>query len=335
MTGSERVVRAVAAVLVASVIGLAPSRAAADDAAASAEALFQDAKRLSEAGDYAHACPKLEESQRLDPGMGTLFRLADCYEHVGRTASAWAAFREVAASAKNANQQARAEDAKKRADALEPNLARCEIKVAQPDTPGLVVKRGNVDVGRATWNAPLPVDPGEVVVTASAPGRKPVRLTAQAAPRTVAQIEVPALEVLPPSEAKQNEEGLTPRVRDRTEGEEGRTQRMVALGVGGAGAVGLVVGSIFGIVSIGKKSDADGHCDAANVCDDEGLGLRKDAISAGNVSTVAFVVGGVLVAGGAALWFTAPKRASTVGRLAPRVGLVPRGAGAGLIVEMP
>lgn len=321
--------------LAASAVVLAASTARADDKAAAAEVLFEEAKRLAAAGDFARACPKLEESQKLDPGVGTLYRLGDCYEKVGRTASAWAAFREVAASTKNAGQQARAEDAKKRADALERTLARCEVKVAAPDTAGLVVKRGGVEIGRGQWNVALPVDPGDVVVEASAPGRKPFSVKAAAVAQSVTRIEVPALEVqpepaTPPTPPPATGAVGTPLPPPSDTGDPGATQRTVGLAVGAAGVVGLGLGSIFGLVSMSKKGDADGHCDAANTCDDEGLGLRKDAISAGNVSTIAFIAGGVLVAGGAALWFTAPKRPSGL-----RAAVVPHGAGLGLRVEVP
>lgn len=329
---------AVAIALTGAVL-VAPARAMADDAAAAAEVLFQDGKRLYDAGDYPKACLKFEESQKLDPGMGTLYRLADCHERIGRTASAWAAFREVAASARGAGQQARAEDAKKRADALEANLARCEIHVAEPDTPGLVVKRGAVLVGRGQWSVALPVDPGEVVVQASAPGRKPVRIAATAAPKATTRIEVPALEAVPAEVAppKPNPAVDTKTAELAEPQRDGSTQRTLALVAGGAGVVGLAVGSIFGFVSIGHKNDAeaDNHCDAANTCDGVGLAARKDAISAGNVSTIAFVAGGVLLAGGAVLWFTAPKASASRASRTARAGLVPYGAGAGLVVEVP
>lgn len=323
--------RALGAFAVGAIV-LAASAARADDKAAAAEVLFEEAKRLVAQGDYAHACPKLEESQKLDPGVGTLYRLGDCYEHVGRTASAWAAFREVAASTKSAGQQARAEDARKRAEALERSLARCEIKVAAPETPGLVVKRGGAEIGRGQWNVALPVDPGELVVQASAPGRRPYSVTAAAVAQSVTRIEVPALEVQPePATAPSTGAvgaPLPPPAQDRED--PGATQRTVGFALGAAGVVGLGLGSVFGLVSMSKKGDADGHCDAANTCDDEGLGLRRDAISTGNVSTIAFIAGGVLVAGGAALWLTAPKRPGGM-----RAAIVPRGAGLGLRVEVP
>lgn len=71
-----------------------------------------------------------------------------------------------------------------------------------------------------------------------------------------------------------------------------------------AGAIGLGIGTAFGIVAIGKNADAD--CDASNVCADPRS--RHDARIAANVSTGAFITGGVLAAAGLVLFFVGAKR---------------------------
>src|SRR5947207_15885135 len=66
---------------------------------AAAESLFDDALKAMKSGHFTEACPKLEESERIDPAIGTLLYLGECYEKTGRTASAWATFREAASAA--------------------------------------------------------------------------------------------------------------------------------------------------------------------------------------------------------------------------------------------
>ncbi|XXY50648.1 hypothetical protein WME91_05840 [Sorangium sp. So ce269] len=163
---------------------------------AAAQALFDAARQLMAQGKYADACPKLEESQRLDPGIGTQFNLAACYEQLGRTASAWSTFLDVAGAAKAAGQLEREKVARQRATALEPKLIRLTI-TAPADAPAdLQVKRDGALVGRAQWGTPVPVDPGKHTIEASAAGRAPfartVDLARAGATETVAIPPLPA-----------------------------------------------------------------------------------------------------------------------------------------------
>lgn len=86
-----------------------------------------------------------------------------------------------------------------------------------------------------------------------------------------------------------------------------RAQKILALIAGGIGVVGLGVGTAFGVAAMTKKSDAESVC-ASDPCGTQaGANKWSDAGSAGNISTIAFIVGGVGVVGGAVLWFTAPR----------------------------
>ena len=140
---------------------------------AAAQALFYEARALMKDGKYAVACSKLEESLRLDYGIGTEFNLADCNEKTGKLATAWSGFLSVASAAKAQNQAQREKVARDRAKALEPRLPKLAIEVPSPAQPGLEVKRDGVVIGSASWGTPVPVDPGSHRVSASAPGKLP------------------------------------------------------------------------------------------------------------------------------------------------------------------
>ena len=75
----------------------ATAQSSPSDASVAAEALFSAGRADVERGDYASACPKFADSQRLDPAPGTLINLADCEEHVGQLARAWQHWREAIA----------------------------------------------------------------------------------------------------------------------------------------------------------------------------------------------------------------------------------------------
>src|SRR5262245_43042215 len=82
-----------------------PRPVAAQSVSGQARTLVREARKLMEKGHHAEACPKLEESLRLDPGIGTQFNLAHCWEQIDRTASAWGLFMDVAAAAGAAGQR--------------------------------------------------------------------------------------------------------------------------------------------------------------------------------------------------------------------------------------
>ena len=116
---------------------------------AAAQALFDEAIKLIGSRSYGEACPKLEESERLDPAMGTRFQLAQCYEAVGRTASAWAGFLELADLARAAGQEAREKTARQRAAEEEASTDRpvCRIQRAGVDTYPNLVRAGDGNRG--------------------------------------------------------------------------------------------------------------------------------------------------------------------------------------------
>jgi hypothetical protein len=264
---------------------------------AAAQALFDEAKQLLARGNTSEACPKFEESQRLDPASGTLINLGDCYEREGKLARAWSTFLQAASSARSAGRAEREQVARDRAVALERRLPKIVIQVPAGDTSDLEIQRDGVPVGKAQWGTPIPVDFGTHVVAASVAGRNTwqATVTVRTDGETV-PIVVPTATaaVAPRSPARR---GLGPR-------------RSFAIAAGAVGVAGLAMGSVFGLVSKSKHDEADGHCAAWACRDQQGVELRAQAIRAGTWSTVGFVVGTTALAGAGVLWFARDRDAT-------------------------
>jgi hypothetical protein len=300
---------------------LAAPRAAHASDQATAQALFDQGRKLMAEERWAEACPKLEESQRLDPAGGTLLHLALCREHEGLVATAWALYQDALAQAKHDSRKDRAKIAQERIDALGPRLPRIRVKVAVGNrrAEGFTLLRDASVVGEAQWGELLPVDPGPHVLAAKARGRRPWTARVDVAPNArEVVVEVPELERELDTEPAA---GLPPRPARLDEAARGDGQRTAGLVLSGAGAVGIIVGSAFGLVSLSKNSEADKECAPPDfrLCSAKGVEAGSSAESAGNVSTVAFVAGGLFLTGGLVLYLTAPSGRSTSLAVAPSV----------------
>jgi serine/threonine-protein kinase len=309
------------AVLLASSALLSAARTHAQSPSdqAAAEALFKDGRRLYDAGDYVRACPKLAESQRLDPAPGTLINLASCYEKSGRTASAWITFKLAIASSRQKGHDDWAKLAQDRAAALEPKLSRLVLVVPkESDVDGLALKRDGAEVGRAEWGTPIPVDPGPHVVEATAPHKKTWSQSVDVGDDAkTTTVTLPTLADGPGGEVPVDAHAAP-----------GSGQRTVGLVLAGVGVVGLGASAIFGLTAMSKESDALSHCKQDTYCTPEGVSLGSDAKSAATISTITFALGAAALTGGLILYFSAPKRTE---EQAPKVGLrvSPGGVGVG------
>jgi hypothetical protein len=318
------------------------------EARAAAAALFEDGRRLMGEGKFAEACPKLAESQRVDPGMGTLYQLSVCYEAIGHTASAWVGFRDVAGQALTSGLADREKAARGKAAALEQKLMRLKISMVPGNAgAGVEVKRDGAVVSPALWGTPLPLDPGPHKVSATGPGKEPWEITVQLEqPGGTVNVEVPQL-----LEKKAGAPGPGPTVVVPVPGptgpldgaavplplppEEGGSRRPWQLPLGIAatvvGAGGLATGVAFGFMakSTFDQSNSTGGCSAqtSKCTSTVGLNERTDAVNKGNTGTGIFVAGAVVAAGGIVLWITAPSsHKATVGGVSlPQIGLGPNG----------
>lgn len=309
----------IAIVTVILAASLAPAAAHAQNAAA-AEALFQKGHDLFEQKRYAEACPSFAESYRLDPVSGALLALASCHEAEGKLARAWAEYREVGSLARREGKNDRAEAATQRAAALAPKLAKLTIALAQgaDAVAGLEVKRDGNVVGPPTYGTPLPVDKGDHVIEATAPGREPFKRSITILDGATELVPIPLL-----AETGKGAPPLAGAPASPSKEQAPFPLRTVGLVTAGLGAVVMGVGGYFGIQAISKNSESNSGTGACNgdVCTGTAATARKDAVSAGNTSTALFVVGGLLAAGGIVLFIVGAP--SNQGEAKPAVAAAP------------
>ena len=279
---------------------------------ATAEALFQQGTALMSERKYQAACEKFEGSEQLDPALGTMLRLADCYGRAGRTASAWAMFLDVASTARTRNETDRVQIATERASDLEKRLSMLEIDVADTSTLALTIRANGLSVPRGSWNAPLPLDPGPVRIEVKAPHHRTWITTVELGQGpTLKKVAVPVLE---PEPGSARDGSLPPgkgSAAATTSSSRGGTLRTVGYVLGGAGLLGLGAGGFLTVRTETTNDESRTHCrtNDASACSQAGLNLRNDARTLGNAATVAWLGGSALLASGVVLLLTAPKDA--------------------------
>jgi hypothetical protein len=311
------------AVLAAS-LQISPARAQSASDKAAAEALFDQGRAAMQEGDFGKACGLLERSQHIDPGIGTLLYLAECYEKGGRTASAWATFREAADAAEAVKKSDRARTGRERAARLEPLLSRLTIQVSPEaqQIPGLTIERGGRPIQQALWNVPVPVDPADYQVTASAVGYEPWSQSVTVPEKAArASITVPVLkkgaddrtaagpphptDAAPSSGASPSPMSSMP----APPGAEptGSKQRAAAYIVGGVGLLAIGMGTYFGLSAISKNNEAKDDCPGRECNTPRGPEAADEAGSAARLANITFAIGGAALVGGAVLFFTSPR----------------------------
>lgn len=289
------------AVLAACLTLLGASPAGAQDSAAGAESLFQAGRQLVSAGKFDEACPKFEESYRLNPLPGTSLNLANCYKQVGKIASAWAQFKEAAFQARKSQQPDREALANQEVAALEPKISKLQINAA--DTPGLIIRRDGKEVGRGALGIAVAVDPGPHTIEATAPGytvwSTSIAIGKEADMKTVT---IPILQKV----TEMSSSSTGPGTADAPSGSTSPL-RIASYAVGGVGVALIGVGSVFGVLAIGDTNVAKTLC-KDNVCP-PGNGGREavdKASSKALVSTLGLSIGAAAV-GAAVVLFVVGK----------------------------
>ena len=323
MTGKQTL--ALGAVLVSLSLASVATAAQKKSQPVAGQADFDHAIALMTAGKNDEACPLLERSRDLNPAPGTLGKLGECYEKTGQLVAAWTAFEQARNVAHTMGQTATEQAAAAKAEALRPRLSFVTVTVPQP-VPGLVVKRiserGSAEVPPSELGTQVPLDSGQYVFEATAPGKKTWQKTIVLSEGKGDAVEVPLLAnelsgqapvaALQPGPT----DGATPNLvaptvpQPQPTGAQGTfwtPDRELAVVVGGVGAVSLGIGSWIALSAKAKYNGAS--CDPNNQCNSRtDLNTQTNAIHRANWAMLPMGIGVAGIGTGIALWVTSPAK---------------------------
>ncbi len=279
-----------------------------------ADTLFASGVMLMKADNCTDAIPKFLRSNELDSSSATLLNLGTCYARLGRKATAWKTYQKAAAVAQSEKNDELRERALQAMAVLGPTLTKVQI-IAPRGSAALSLRLNGEELSRYD-GLPIPLDPGENVIEAAAPGREPWRRTIEADELgATLVIQVPDLAAIP--QARVTNPAPSPSENDAR----GPLDlRLPAAIFGGVGVVALAVGTAFGVSAKNTYDAANSHC-AGNRCTQAGIDQLDAADTKATVSTVAFSAGATALATGIVLWVLSPsRRTSATGGVTPAVG---------------
>jgi hypothetical protein len=284
--------------LVALVVVGAASSASANDRA---KKLFEEGRALMKSNDYAAACAKFEESDRIEKALGTEANLADCYEKRAQTAKAYHLWRAIRHDADEQHDEARANIARDRSTALPRQLVKVVIHVPEPvpDDLAVTINGEATEPGAEIRDY---ADPGTIQIVITANG-KVIRkqLRGEAGTEIPVDIKLSSGEEPPPPPP--------PEIGERNKG-----WVRTALVVGSVGVFALGVAAVLAIEAKGDNDDAlQNHCDGdPNQCDSIGFQQLNHAGSLADAATIFSIGGAVVVAAGVTMYLVAPREAERV-----------------------
>ncbi len=152
---------------------------------------LREGKLLMAQGKLEQACTKLAEAQALSAKATTQLELATCREKQGRRADAHRLVTAALAQARSTKDRATEQLATARLGKLAPTIGTLVVTAADPDA---ALTLDGAAFGAELLGTPYAVDPGEYVVAASAPKKRPRTTTVKVAAREEQRVAMPALE---------------------------------------------------------------------------------------------------------------------------------------------
>lgn len=311
-----------AGVLQLSLLGVANAEEDSATEIAAARTLAVDGLKLAQAGKCQEAIPKLERSEKLHHSAIVLSRLGECQVSEGKLVEGTEMLRKVLREPLPANPTPALSKAYERAqvvlDAAKPKLAGLTISVASPPGAELRLTVDGVVVANTLVDSELPADPGEHVVEATAPGylKATARVTLGSADKKAVTLRLevdPNAPVPTPVNAgpEANPGPVAAVAPARTvapaapppEVPPKAPSRAAAYVSWGVGVAGVGVGTAFGLMAMKDKHNLDGQCQGSS-CPPSSADAVDSAKQKGNISTIAFAVGGAGLVLGTVLYFS-------------------------------
>ncbi len=291
--------------------------------ASEADVLFKEGRALLDAKKYDEACPKLAESQRLDPGAGTLLALALCHDGQGKTATAHAELKEAASLGRKIGRNDLANAAEKKAAAMEPTLAKLVVRMPKGET-GYEVRADGDRLSADRLDAPFAVDPGEHRVEVSAKGKVSKTYAVRLSGAGLTEILVDRLEDAPaPAIAaapapKSRPLVVTAEPPPEADGNRGGGQRALGVITMVAGTGAIVAGGVFAAKGFSEKAAANRVCSSRPCNEQAEIEGNANARESMNIAMISAAAGTGAIAVGAIIYFTAPSRSSTAAATPPK-----------------
>lgn len=312
--------------LTCSALGMPTAMAQSEADRAQARDLGQQAYAAMDAKDYAKAADLFRRADSLYHAPTILLGLARAEAKLGKYVESWEHYHRIVleGAPPGAPQPIRdaVDSAKKEMGDVEGHRAKATISVKGPDQP--TVTLDGAPMSAAALGVERLVNPGPHSLHVTATGWKDADQSFTVPDGGSAQVSVqmeqgaaapaapaPTPETSPSSTAAPATGADQAPAADTTAASSGsslKTLGWVGIGVGGAG---IVLGAVTGGLAAGKKSSASGSPCASGPCPPSDLSTyqsdRSSYYTMGTISTIGFIAGGVLAAGGAALLLFAPR----------------------------
>jgi hypothetical protein len=305
--------------------GLISNAQAEEDSAAetaAARTLAVDGLKLAQAGKCDEAIPKLERAEKLHHSAIVLSRLGECEVGQGKLVEGTEMLRKVLREALPPNPSPALskayEHAQSTLDSAKPKIAGLTISVNAPQGTELHLTVDGQAVASTLLDSELPADPGDHVVEASAPGflkastrvtlttadKKTVTLKLEVDPNAPAPATPSASDDAKASgTAPSAQNGAGPRAAAplTPPAPQPAPSHAAAFVSWGVGLAGVGVGTAFGLITLKDKHNL--NC-TSNVCPSSSRDSVDTAKRSGNISTIAFGVGGAGLVLGTVLYFS-------------------------------